>query len=63
MLDDPIDKAMVEAINDIGHVMGKKRLPEFVENKEVLDALTRNWRRLCSGVWRLESRCLSVPAG
>ena len=39
MLDDPIDKAMVEAINDIGHVMGKKTIAEFVENKEVLDSL------------------------
>ena len=39
MLDDPIDKAMVEAINDIGHVMGKKTIAEFVENKEVLAAL------------------------
>jgi diguanylate cyclase (GGDEF)-like protein/PAS domain S-box-containing protein len=39
MLDDPIDKAMVEAINDIGHVMGKKTIAEFVENKQILEAV------------------------
>jgi len=39
MLLDPIDRAMVEAINDIGHVMGKKTIAEFVENKDILDAL------------------------
>ena len=39
MLADPIDKAMVEAINDIGHVMGKKTIAEFVENRDILDAL------------------------
>ena len=39
MLDDPIDRAMVEAINDIGHVMGKKTIAEFAENREIVDAL------------------------
>jgi diguanylate cyclase (GGDEF)-like protein/PAS domain S-box-containing protein len=39
MLDDPIDGAMVEAINHIGHVMGKHTIAEFVENHEILACL------------------------
>jgi predicted signal transduction protein with EAL and GGDEF domain len=29
MLDDPINRAMVEVINHIGHVMGKRQLPSL----------------------------------
>jgi diguanylate cyclase (GGDEF)-like protein len=36
---DPIDSAMVRAINDIGHVMGLRTIAEWVENKETLVAL------------------------
>lgn len=36
---DPIDAAMVRSINDIGHVMGKRTIAEFVENDEILEAL------------------------
>src|SRR3954463_1481023 len=39
MMEDPIDKAMVEAINDIGHVMGKKTIAEFAENAAIVDVL------------------------
>ncbi len=30
---------MVKSINDIGHVMGKKTIAEFVENEAILQAL------------------------
>ena len=36
MVHDPIDRAMVEAINQIGHVMGKLTIAEFVENDDTL---------------------------
>jgi two-component system CheB/CheR fusion protein len=32
---DPIDLALVKSINDIGHVMGKQTIAEFVENEEI----------------------------
>jgi diguanylate cyclase (GGDEF)-like protein/PAS domain S-box-containing protein len=39
MLTDPIDRAMVEAINHIGHVMGKRTIAEFVEDQAMLPVL------------------------
>ncbi|MDF3935596.1 EAL domain-containing protein [Pseudomonas citronellolis] len=39
MLEDPIDRAMVQVINQIGHVMGKRTVAEFVESVEILEAL------------------------
>ncbi len=36
---DPVDLAMVKSINDIGHVMGKKTIAEFVENRQILQTL------------------------
>jgi diguanylate cyclase (GGDEF)-like protein/PAS domain S-box-containing protein len=39
MLIDPIDRAMVESINHIGHVMDKKTIAEFVENEAILNRL------------------------
>ncbi|MBI3188309.1 MAG: EAL domain-containing protein [Gammaproteobacteria bacterium] len=39
MATDPIDCAMVKSINDVGHVMGKKIIAEFVENQEILHML------------------------
>jgi diguanylate cyclase (GGDEF)-like protein/PAS domain S-box-containing protein len=40
LLEDPIDRAMVEMINQIGHIMGKRTIAEFVETAEVLEALS-----------------------
>ena len=37
--DDPLDLAMVKSINEIGHIMGKQTIAEFVENDIILDKL------------------------
>lgn len=39
ILVDPIDFAMVKSINEIGHVMGKKTIAEFVENNDIMNKL------------------------
>ena len=40
IIDDPMDLAMVKSINEIGHVMGKKTIAEFVENDAILQKLS-----------------------
>ncbi len=40
MLGDPIDRAVVESINQIGHDLDMKTIAEFVESEEILAALT-----------------------
>ncbi len=39
VVDDPINLAMVKSINDIGKVMGKRTIAEFVENESILRKL------------------------
>ena len=39
IVDDPISLAMVKSINDIGQVMGKRTIAEFVENDGILEKL------------------------
>lgn len=39
ILDDQVDLAMVKSINEVGHVMDKKTIAEFVENERVFDLL------------------------
>jgi EAL domain-containing protein (putative c-di-GMP-specific phosphodiesterase class I) len=40
IINDKIDHAMVEAINQIGHIMGIQTIAEFVENEEILARIT-----------------------
>jgi Amt family ammonium transporter len=35
LLSDPTDRAMVEAINNIGHILGVRTVAEFVANEEI----------------------------
>jgi diguanylate cyclase (GGDEF)-like protein len=39
MLNDPIDRAMVESINHIGHLMGLQTIAEYVEDDQTLEQL------------------------
>lgn len=39
MINDPMDQAIVEAINQIGHVVGLKTIAEFVEDEATLNKL------------------------
>ena len=39
IVENPMDTAMVNCINNIGHIMGKQIIAEFVENKATLEKL------------------------
>jgi EAL domain-containing protein (putative c-di-GMP-specific phosphodiesterase class I) len=39
ILHDPIDREMVRAINEIGHLTGKHTIAEFAENAEIINML------------------------
>ncbi len=41
VLDDEIDMAMVKSINDIGRVMGKKTIAEYVESDAIMQEMKR----------------------
>jgi len=40
ILHDKVDLAMVKSINEVGHVMGKKTIAEFVENEQIFNLLS-----------------------
>ncbi len=41
MLEDKVDRAMISAINDVGHTMSLQTIAEYVESDEVRDELAR----------------------
>jgi len=41
MVIDQVDRAMVESINEIGHIMGLKTIGEYAEDEDVVQALKR----------------------
>lgn len=49
ILDDPVDRSMIQSINHIGHLMNKKTIAEFVENEQILDALRQIGVDYCQG--------------
>ncbi|MFZ2168665.1 MAG: EAL domain-containing protein, partial [Methylococcaceae bacterium] len=40
IVDDKVDFAMVKSINEVGHIMGKKTIAEFVENEQIFNLLS-----------------------
>lgn len=56
MLEDPMDAAIVEAINSVGHVAGLKTIAEFVETEEIRVALAK------IGVDYAQGYGISLPA-
>jgi len=61
MLNDPIDMEMVRSINEIGHVMGKKTIAEFVENNETLECLKKLGVDYAQGYHMGKPRAIKVP--
>lgn len=51
MITDPIDHAMVEAIHNIGHVMGLMTVAEWVENAKTLELLKEMGVDYAQGFW------------
>jgi diguanylate cyclase (GGDEF)-like protein/PAS domain S-box-containing protein len=51
MLEDRVKRAMVESINQIGHVMGLRTIAEWVESRQTFDALKELGVDYAQGYW------------
>jgi diguanylate cyclase (GGDEF)-like protein/PAS domain S-box-containing protein len=51
MLEDRVKRAMVESINQIGHVLGLQTIAEWVENRQTLDILKELGVDYAQGYW------------
>jgi EAL domain-containing protein (putative c-di-GMP-specific phosphodiesterase class I) len=40
IVEDPMDLALTQAINQVGHAMGIQTIAEFVENDRILEKIT-----------------------
>jgi EAL domain-containing protein (putative c-di-GMP-specific phosphodiesterase class I) len=58
----PVDSAMVEAINNIGHVMGIRTIAEFVESPEILARLKQMGVDYAQGFYIHEPGAFDVRA-
>jgi len=63
MESDPMDRAMVESINHIGHVMGLKTIAEFVESEWIHERLKLIGVDYVQGNWLIEPQPLSSLMG
>ncbi len=51
MMEDRVKRAMVESINQIGHVMGLQTIAEWVENRQTMEALREMGVDYAQGYW------------
>jgi diguanylate cyclase (GGDEF)-like protein/PAS domain S-box-containing protein len=63
MLHDPIDREMVRAINEIGHLTGKRTIAEFAESEEIIEMLRTMNVDYAQGYAISEPRRLNDPRG
>ncbi|MGV0027810.1 EAL domain-containing protein [Phormidesmis priestleyi] len=63
MIDNPIDLAIVQAIKQIGQVMGIQTIAEFVENDEILEQLRSLGVDYAQGYGIARPRPLPTPEG
>lgn len=56
---DPVDFAMVKSINEIGHLMGKKTIAEYVENECIYNKLNEIGVDFSQGYWISQPKPLS----
>lgn len=55
MVDDPVDRAMVASINQVGHLMGMRTVAEFVEDEQLVEALKE------IGIDYAQGYCIAKP--
>lgn len=60
MVNDAMDRAMVESINHIGHVMGLKTIAEYVESEQINQMLKEIGVDYAQGDWVEEPHPLSI---
>jgi diguanylate cyclase (GGDEF)-like protein/PAS domain S-box-containing protein len=59
MMEDRVKRAMVESINQIGHVMGLQTIAEWVESRQTLEALKEMGVDYAQGFWLCRPQALA----